>query len=271
MPASGRSAGGQFAPGNVFGSSRLGYAVGFPSFLESEQSKAGKYFRSIEFGTHGFIGRVLAGAWGYGPRGAKINEEAVPFGPPSNQVFVPFAKTLDAEGLILSAHRARRYLTNLGYRGEVVATGPRGGKKYGGPPVRGVVKHEIKAMDAYQQAAARFEPAVREVEAIKQAFANSGLNLSKDVRGRRAPTKAATARFVGRVGAMAGFATSAGGLSLTKIDKVFQSELTDANRLLAQALASEVAIQQKDSLKRAGSSTGKLEESTLDRRNRFPN
>lgn len=271
MPA-GRGAGGRFAEGNIFGSGHLGYAVGNPEFLESEESKAGLYFRSIEFGTHGFVGRHLAGAWGYGPRGARINEEAVPFGRPSDQVFVPFASTLEGPDLLLGAARARRYLTKLGFRGEATGqVGPRGGKgRYSGPAVRGVVKHEIVAMNAYEKAAAAFQPAEREWEAIKQAFAVSGLDLTKDVRGRRTPTKAVSATFVGRTGFMRGFATSEGGRSLAKIDRTFQSELTDANRLLAEALASEVALEQKNLIKRRGSSTGQLEASTLDRRNRFP-
>lgn len=270
MAGSGRGAGGRFATGNLFGSSRLGYAVGNPAFLESEQSKAGKYFRSIEFGTHGFVGRVLAGAWGIGPRGARINEEATPFGAPREQVFVPFAATLQAEDLALGARRARRYLTKLGYKGIVTGEGPRGGKRYSGPAVRGVVRHEIQAMDAYAKAAAAFQPGERELQAIIQAFRESGLDVSREQKGRRTPTKAATATFVGRTGFMVGHAVSQGGLSLAKIDKTFQKELIDANRLLAEALAGEVALQQKELIKRKAVSTGTLEESTLDRRNRFP-
>lgn len=273
MPSAGRGAGGRFAAGNIFGSSRLGYAVGDPAFLESEQSKAGKYFRSIEFGTQGFVGRILAGAWGFGPRGARINEEATPFGPRGEQVFIPFAATLEGADLMLGAQRARRYLTKLGFKGSATGeVGPRGGRqRFSGPAVRGVVRHEIVAMDAYAKAAAAFQPAARELEAIKQAFLESGLTLEKDVKGRRTPTKAASAAFVGRTGLLAGHATSAGGLSLAKIDKTFQSELTNANRLLAEALAGEVALEQRDLTKRKASSTGFLEESTLDRRNRFPN
>lgn len=241
-----------------FGATFTGYAVGNPEWIESQASKVGMYFRSIEYGTHGFVGRVLAGAFGFGSRGDRIYPDIVPFGAQtSNQSFVPFAPSLRDNDLALGASRASQYLRQLGF---------------GRVPTIAVVQHEIEPHLAYEKGAAEFDPVAREVEAIKQAFANSGLTLS-DRSGRTTPTKAQTAGFapLSRGGFLSGHALSTSSRSLGNIDQVFRAELTEANRILALELAESIAeFYGPEHLKRPEASTGKLQAATLAPQNRFP-
>lgn len=202
------------------------------AFLESEASVAGKYFRSIEFGTKGFIGKEL--------------------------VVLP-DRIVNALGTPSDLRDALAYLNATGGklgRGRFVTT----------------VKHEIEPKDAYERAFASFDPAARELDAIKQAFSNAGIS-SSDAKGRSRVSAASRSSFLSnnlRGRFISGSVLSQRSLSLAKIDSQFRAELTVANRILAEALAGEVALVYKESLKRPEQSTGKLVESTLDSRNRFP-
>lgn len=263
--AAGHDALGHFAPGNLFGSGWLGYAVGNQEFLESSESKVGKYFRSIEYGTHGFEGRMLSGLWGEGTR-LRPAGDLVPFGPPAGQQFFPFgASTGDPR--LSSPAAAMHHLREGGFADE------------GRPAMRGRVTHEIAPMGAYEKGAQQFDVVTREMRAIEQAFRDSGLGTVVAAGGRKprgrnnaygAPGRRFQARLTGR-GFIQAQALSTRSRSLATVERVFQANLTEANRLLAHALASEVALAVTESLKRPLTSKGWLEEATLAAENRFPN
>lgn len=262
----------RFAAGNITSLSRFAFGVGNLEWLNSETSKVALYWREIDQGTHGFIGRKLAGAWGNegGPRGELIGGPAVGFGEGRGQKFIPFAATLRSEDeLAKGAVRAHSYLRRLGNRGA---------------STRGVVKHEITAHRFFERAAENFDPVAREKEAIAAAFENSGI-LGKPTRanvasalGRKKPTgrprqQISSARAKSRLGGFLHVSVlSAGSQSLANVGGFtdFQRELTAANRLLAKEFADLVAAEFVSSRVRAATATGRLEEALLDRRNRFP-
>lgn len=253
-----RGPGGRFT--SVGASHALGFAVGNEEFLNSAESKAGRYFRSIEHGTHGFVGRKLTGLWGAGTRGEPTGALGPPNAERSGEQFFPIRWTPDPR--LATAKTALAYLEKHGFARQL----------------RGVVKHEIAPMNAYGKAVESFNPVERELAAIEQAFKDSGLEMAMQSSGLR---QRGSSRSYGPVGARfttrlrgAGFihaqALSTRSRSLVNIDRQFQSNLIQANRLLAEAFASEVALAIKESLKRPLTSKGWLEEATLDPRNRFP-
>jgi hypothetical protein len=225
MASAGRDVGGRFTAGNIIGQGGIGIAVGFLDFLEGEESKVGKYFRSIEFGTQGFVGRSLRIIF---DRGSEAG--------------------LDG----LGAREATSYLRSVA-------------------PGRGnaVVRREITAMDAYGRAFAAFDPAVKEKALLEQQLGHllkgSGIKQLKS---------AVSQSFVGRAQGQ-GFLTASatlrysGGFANLRGD--FRSLMRDVNVSLAEALAAEVAAEIRQSLKRPGTSTGRLEEAALDSKNRLPN
>jgi hypothetical protein len=251
----------RFTTGNIESSKRLGFAVGNLAFLESQESRVGLYFRSVEFGTHGFIGRKLTGLWGLGTRLVPATGDFVPSGLGTGQQFFPLGPST-GNAVLADRTSALAYLRK--------ADLPR--------RLRGIVRHEIEPMNAYKRAGEKFNVREREREAIKQAFAESGLGLASSAsgvkpRGRSNVTGEVGKRFETRLEA-AGFfevhALSTRSRSLANIDRTFQAELTNANRLLAEALAGEVALLIKESLKRPLTSKGWMAAAATDRRNRFP-
>lgn len=246
-----RNARGQWAPSNLTSQGNLGFAVGNLEFLEGQESRIGKYFRSIEYGTHGFIGTPL---------------------------FVLGSARENAMGKVSDLRDARKALA----REMDKAAEGEGEGEGDGKPRRGMkivkVRHEIAPMGAYEKAWGKFDPVQREKAAIEQAFRDSGLESAaaasgKKPRGRSNSSGAVGASFTSRMqgrGFIKAGAISTRSRSLAQIDRQFQSNLREANRLLAEALAAEVALAVRESLKRPEESQGWMEEATLDGRNRFP-
>lgn len=237
---------GQFT--SVTASRALGYAVGNTEFLDSEQSKVAKYWRSIEFGTHGFIGTPLLML-----RGPKTNK------------WGKMTDLRDARGPL------GRGLGALDEGGEDEEFGGDGSARKLLKMV--IVEHEIEPHEAYKKGAAQFDPVAREKEAIEQAFINSGLDVTRDLRGRGNAIgdtgRRVTARLKGG-GFLSAQSLSTRARSAVQVDRQFQSELIALNRMLAEALASEVALALQESYVRPEQSTGWLEEATLSPKNRFP-
>lgn len=262
--------------GNFGGTGHLGFAVGDPTYLESSESGVASYFRSIEYGTQGFAERPLGGLFGDrgGPRGGLIEGNLSTFGSGAGQKFVPFNRSgeIGQEGAIkaLGYLVAHHEISFAAYRAllkrvkEGATTGP----------TFSATHKEIAPMNAYQRASDAFSPLQREQDALREVFGRltiDGKLVFGQGKGRRQPpTGERTKRFVGRTGFIGGFASSQFALSFAKIDQSLQLELTQANRELALALAAEVADTIEKSIKRPGTSTGKLVSATLQPENRFP-
>lgn len=268
------------APGNFAQSGRLGFAVGDPGFLDSEQSRVRAYWRGLEEGSTKFVGRTITGLWSNqgGPRGRLIGGYLSPFREGVGQKFVPFSRPNSLEEIgswyLLGQRRALRYLHQMGADDPLRKN-----------MVSGRIQKPIVAQAAYREAVGRFNPLEREKEAVKQVFGNMGFvsggrNFATgrggqtktrfvDQRSRR-PQPISSRGFVARTGFLTGSATSGYTASLVSIDRTFQSELTKINKLLADGLAAEVARIQKDKIKRPTVSTGRLVAATLNPKNRFP-
>lgn len=278
------------APGNFAGSAPLGFAVGDPAFLESEASKVRAYWRGLEYGSDKFLGRVITGLWGDrgGPRGGLITGgelDTFHDGTGGQQKLVPFVRP--QEEVQIGARRALGYLLGTGQltypiHRTFLSRLDQGDMRV---PTAGVIKRPIVAQHAYRDAVRRFQPLERERDAIAQIFGNRGFTTHGkhfatgrgeqghvrfvDTRSRRqAPIS--SKGFVARTGFLTGSATSGYTYSLVNFDKVFQRELVQINRLLAEGLAAEVAEIQKEKTKRRLTSTGRLVAATLSPQNRFP-
>lgn len=252
------------APGNIAGSARLGFGVGDKAFMDEMTAKRGQYWRQIEYGSAVHVGHAIAGLWGDrgGPRGALIDGGALSgFGEGAGQKFVPFVNPMDVEE---GSRRARNYL--LRTQGHRKDAGMLGG-------TRGIIKKPIEAEEFFERAWANFDPVDRERTAVRQAFRDAG-RVTFGSGGATIRNQARNMRF-GAENLRGGFGLAArlseAILDVAVIDdQVFQRELTSTNRLLAEALAQEVAAALKEGLVRPGVSTGELEEIILDPRNRFP-
>lgn len=269
-----------FQQGNVFGSGRFGFGVGIPDFLASEESKVAAYYRAIEKG-------LPVAAFGNGGRFYGVFGEGFRFAPAGGQFFSPSAEFRGGTG--------QMQFFPLGFVADLVggegtatarvlrhlkATGP-GNTRTGGVVMQ--VSHPIVAQDAYREAYEQYEPLKREQEAVDQIFRNTGFVTSgrgnvinnqkftrfQDQRFRR-PASVSSATLQARVGFLSGGATSGYTGSLALIDKAFQRELVQINRILAKGLAEKVAEIQKEKIKRKATSSGRLIDATLNVRNRFP-
>lgn len=284
----------KFTAGNVEYLKARAFAVGNVEFLNSTQSKVGKYYREIESGTHGFIGRKLAGLWGNsgGPRGGLIGGALFEFERGgTGQKFVPFHRLgefpSDDDAIARGSRMAQMYLSKMGVK--KIPTGGtfkhgRSGKKYAErryPYTKGVVEHEIQAHRFFERGAQNFDVVAREKEAIGEAFRDSGLTSptrksAAQALGRRPPTGRATALTTlkqarGRLGGQ--YLNVNVLLPTTQrigAGNEFQRELVRLNRLLADGLAQAIAAELRSSLKRPKVSTQRLEQAILSEKNRFP-
>lgn len=264
------------APGNFAQSGRLGFAVGDPDFLDSEASKIRAYWRGLEHGSIKFLNRRITGLWSNmgGPRGRLITGGPLSaFGEGFEQKLVPFVRP--QENVALGIKRALRYLRE---------TDPQAHRGH----VSGLIQNPIVAQNAYRDAVRQFDPLRKEASAVEQVLRNQGFTSGgymggrhgvvrggqsftrfADVRSRR-PAPISSRDFVARTGFLTGSATSGYTASLVNFDKVFQRELTQINKLLAEGLAAEVAKIQKERIKRDLTSSGRLIAATLNPKNRFP-
>lgn len=280
------------APGNFAGQGHLGFAVGDPEFLASEESQVAAYWRGLEYGSEKFVGRKITGLWGNlgGPRGGLINGAPLDFFFAGNgeQKLVPFVRP--QEEIEIGAQRALGYMLGTGrlsrakyqsyldalHQGELASH------------VIGVIEKPIVAQDAYREAFIAFDPGQREKEAVIQVLRDTGFTKGGFVAGRngtvlggqtkvrfadvrfrrRAPVTGR--QFVSRTGFITGGATSGYTASLVNFDSTFRAQLTDINRVLAEGLARQVAEIQEQKIKRRTVSTGRLVAATLSPQNRFP-
>lgn len=282
--------------GNFAAGGRLGFGVGITSFLESEQSKIAAYWRAIEyglavedFGNGGVFFGVFGAGSRYAARGTAFYGPMAEFGGGTGQMqFFPLgyaASLLGGTGtptaIVLRHLRATGHATTAG--GQAMAN-QRGGN------VVMHVKHPIVAQEAYTEAWKSFDAPQREKEAVEQVmgklmFTTGGFTAGRNgvVRGAQKKvrfvdqmsgssvvSKASHAAFRGRSGLLAGGASSARVRSLAGLDRTFQANMVEINRVLAEGLAAEVARIQKEKIKRKGTSTGKLVAATLNPENRFP-
>ena len=276
MATSGRGAAGRFATGNIFGSSSLGFAVGNPEFLSSADSKVLAYWRNLEHGTSIFEGRVFYGVFGAGFRTGYAGTPFTAVGDGAGQQFIPLgaaASFLSNRGKSPTSI-VQNYLRTVGESRKIQM----------------VIKKPIVGQEAYGEAFRDFGAPQRELDAVAQVLGSTGftkggfqsrgggkvvgsqtfVTFESLRKGRREPSAASSATFVGRVGFVAGARLSPYTGSLVNFDRTFQREMTEINRLLAQALASEIALLQKSKTLRPDSSSGRLIDATLSSKNRFP-
>lgn len=270
--------------GNYAAGARLGFGVGDRDFLDSEQSKVGRYYRGLEFGSNKFLDRELFGVFGSGSRLAARGTDFFapsPFegGGKGQMQFFPLGYAASLIGgagtptAVVMRHLRATGLANRGSAGSQRSSN-----------VRLVIRHPITAQDAYGKAFKSFDAPQKEKAAVEQIFGNAGFAsagrgniINKQVFTRyvdqrtRRPAPVSSVQFRAKTGLLSGGALSGYTGSLAGIDRRFQRELVEINRLLAEGLAQEVARLQEDSIKRKQTVTGALINATLDRRNRFPN
>ncbi len=273
------------APGNFAQSGRLGFAVGDPTFLDSEASKVRAYWRGLEYGSTKFLGRTITGLWSNvgGPRGGLITGRLAGFqeGSGGQQKLVPFVRP--QEEVALGATRALNYLLGSSDLGDRMRSRVEAGNF--DVPTAGVIRRPIVAQNAYRDAVRAFGPMEREKEAVRQVFGQMGFiqggrNFATGRGGQKKvtfvsqrtqrPAPLSSKGFVARTGFLTGRATSGFTQSLVTVDRTFQAELTKINKLLAEGLALQVAETQRGKIRRTQTSSGRLEAATLSAKNRFP-
>ncbi len=286
-------------------SARLGYGVGERAFLSSKASKVAAYYRGLEYGSTKFVGRTIYGVFGPGFRyasgGLPFSQASAEFaGGRGKQQFFPlrYAASIVPNSGKTPSRKLLNHLRAAAYSGAdtsksinsrhatKISNKARGSVGPGSLEVK--IEHPIIAQDAYRRAFASFKPGLREEQAVLQVMGKLGFTSGGFRNGRngsvtggqtftrfidqrtrgKAPITAAGIRK--RFGVITGGATSGYTGSLVNVDRTFQAELIRINRLLAEALAVEVAKIQKESIKRPATSTGQLVDTTLDPRNRFP-
>lgn len=261
---SGRTSGGQFAPGNKEQLKQLGYGVGSYPFLDSEQDKAFRYWRQIEFGSSIHVGRFLGGAWGGagGGRGARHGQALTQFGAGEGQQFIPYSTTMEPgkAGAGYSAYRAGQLLREQDARKADRET------HFG---TGGYITRPIEPHEAYARGFRNFRAAEKELEAIRQLFGKLMREAgSKPLRDLSAANLANLGDF------MTVKVVSAPNVRLLQNDTSsgalgpFGSRLTALNRILAEELA--LAIADELVLVRPEVSSGTLKDTIVDPRNRFP-
>lgn len=262
--------------GNIAGFSSLGFGVGVRNFLDSEESRVRSYWRGLEEGSEKFIGRTIYGLFGnaHGPRGALQTGQLSGFGAGSGQKFVPFLKPPSDPrgGRLASAYLYRQgdFRQGRGEGSRLRTRGVKGGGSallYGGG-THGVINKPIVAQHAYLLALEEFGAVAKEEEAITAAFRASSSSSHLRDRFPRPMTPGGVA-FSARTGLRASISLSGFNTSILS-DQAFTTELTNANKALAFALASKVYEIQKRLFLRPDVSSGRLEAATLDPRNRFP-
>lgn len=281
---------------NLIGSTFSGYVVGLPAFLDEAANNVGKYWRLVEFGSHGFVGKYLGGLWSSDAYGGGLLS---PFGEGRDQMFVPFGPQGQGVGGAnedLAKAAALRALGYLAATHQLATSGALDRDKSpsqfaayrslwwriekGLPgPTLGIVTQEFRAMEAYQGAAVAFQVVEKERQALNQVFGAMSVFSERgrrqsilDLRrGRRTPGLLAGEEFAARRGFITGQVLSQGTRSLgNTVDQVLRHELTIVNRLLAEQLAQEVASRIGQKKIRQAVSTYALQEATLDPKNRFP-
>lgn len=243
---------------------QLGYGVGNYSFLDSEQNRAFRYWRQIEFGSDVHVGRFLGGAWGGagGGRGARHGQALTQFGAGEGQQFIPFSTTMEPgpTGAGYSSRRAAQLLKEQGARKadreSHFGTG-------------GYILRPIEPHEAYARAFRKFNAAEKEKQAIMQLFGR----LIREAGSK--PLRDLSAANLSNIGDfMTVRVLSAPNVRLLQNDTSsgalgpFGSRLTALNRILAEELA--LAVAEELVLVRPDVSTGTLKETIVDPRNRFP-
>lgn len=243
---------------------QLGYGVGSYSFLDSEQDKAFRYWRQIEFGSSIHVGRFLGGAWGGagGGRGARHGQALTQFGAGEGQQFIPYSTSMEPgkAGAGYSAYKAGQILREQGARKADreahFGTG-------------GYITRPIEPHEAYARAFRKFNAAEKELEAIRQLFGR----LVREAGSK--PLKNLSAANLSNIGDfMSVRVLSAPNVRLLQNDTSsgalgpFGSRLTALNRILAEELA--FAVAEELVLVRPDVSSGTLKDTIVDPRNRFP-
>ena len=168
----GRGAGGQFAKGNVFGQGALGFGVGIPEFLDSQESKVARYYRGLEFGSIKFVGTRIFGLFGTGSRLDFKGGELFAPGRGTGQQFFPLGYISGfLPGGGTATAKALRYLRE------------NGGSKTHGSNLEVLIKNPIEAQNAYRDAFKSFDAPEKEKAAVLQIL--GGLINGENARWRR--------------------------------------------------------------------------------------
>lgn len=247
---SGHGSSGLFEVGNTEGLKQLGFGVGNLDFLNNEQSRVDRYWRAIENGSDALLGRTLGGGWrstGALP-GQRHGVDLTQFGEGAGQQFVPYAHTMDLEGALYSAIRARKIMKDQ--QGIVNAH------------TSGIISKPIQAKGDYAKAFRSF-PALQEEAAVLKTL------IGEMARSGGRAANVSRVNFANIPSFMAIGVISKPNLQrLAAARRDLGNQLTNANRELAIRLQKVVV----DSLeyKRPDVSTGRLHDAYNDPRNRFP-
>lgn len=263
----------------------FGWGVGNKEYLSSEESKVALYYRLIEDGTKGFIGRQIAGV--FEDKGGKPQ----PFGArdPSATFRSLAPSPSESESNLARGARAGLHLLVTAY-----GKGSTGGKNRNGTyrgevsATRGVVQHEILPHEIYKTAAASFDVLAREKAAIIKAFEAIGItgNITATARADTL-SKPRPAKQEVRAGALQGFfkvsvlsgtnqaLARQGGAAGVGVNRAgtfttFVTQLRQANFDLALEFQQKVVETLTDSLVRPGASSGRLKAATESDKNRVP-